>query len=493
MGIDSTLKRELREVLATLVRRPDRASFSTQDILDSFIFPVAVVDRHGKILTVNKSWMQPVWRTGLLDDVSPGPGADYLKTCRQAAKAGIVQADEALRIIRGVCDGSMRSSNQVDYPSPSPGEERWFSMTVTPLSGREGAVISIRDTTESRRIEAGLRESERLLQIANEVPAMIWMAAPDRRCIYFNKQWLEFTGRRLDQELDYGWMDGIHPDDMGTFQAVFEEAFERRHSFRLEHRLRCSNGTFRWVLNTGVPFLQANGEFTGFAGSCNDTTDRRATEETLIDLGGRLINAQEEERRRVARELHDNLSQKMALLAIEIEQLAQLPSHSAEEIDAGLRNLLDKVQELSSEIHRISYALHPWKLDRLGLAAAILSLCNEASNHQSLQVQCDFENIPDRLPRDVALCLYRVIQESLQNIIKHSGAYAATVDLRGSPSEIRLRITDEGVGFEPESAVRKPGLGLLSMRERLRIVGGTISIESQPLRGTRINVVVPLR
>jgi len=224
-----------------------------------------------------------------------------------------------------------------------------------------------------------------------------------------------------------------------------------------------------------------------------DITDGRVNEEALADLNGRLINAQEEERARIARELHDNLSQKMALLAIEIEQLAQLPSPSAGAVSARLRDLLDKVQELSSEIRRISHALHPYKLDRLGLAAATLSLCREVSSQQSLNVNCEFKNIPDSLPRDVALCLYRVIQESLQNIIKHSGAYAAGLELYGSPSEIRLRIADEGVGFEPELAVRKQGLGLLSMRERLRLVGGTISIESKPLRGTRIEVVVPLR
>ena len=366
-------------------------------------------------------------------------------------------------------------------------------MTFTPLAERGGAVITIKDISELRRIEASLQENERLRLISGNVPVMIWMAAADKRFVYFNRQWLDFTGRQLDQELDNGWMEGIHPDDQASFRKAFSEAIEKRRTFRLEYRLRSSNGEFRWVLNTGTPLFKANGEFAGFVGSCMDTTEQRVTEETLVDLSGRLINAQEEERNRLARELHDNLSQQMALLAIEIEQLTQLPSHPGDAVSAGLRDLLDKVQELSSEIHRMSYALHPSNLDRLGLAAATLSLCREASSHQSLQVQCAFENIPDSLPRDVALCLYRVIQESLQNIIKHSGACTATVELHGSPSEIRLRITDEGVGFEPESGGRKLGLGLLSMRERLRFVGGTISIDSRLLHGTQINVVVPLR
>jgi len=140
----------------------------------------------------------------------------------------------------------------------------------------------------------------------------------------------------------------------------------------------------------------------------------------------------------------------------------------------------------------MSYELHPSKLDRLGLAAATLSLCREISKQQSVRLDCNFQGVPDSLPRDVSLCLYRVIQESLQNIIKHSGACNASVDIFGSPSEIRLCIKDEGIGFNADSARQRGGLGLLSMRERLRLVGGTLAIESQPLRGTRIDVIVPL-
>jgi PAS domain S-box-containing protein len=333
---------------------------------------------------------------------------------------------------------------------------------------------------------------EKFLMIADKAPAMIWMAAADKRCIYFNQQWLDFTGRTLDEELGDCWIQGIRPDHKEKYLAAYEEAFEKRQRFKLEYPLRCADGGYRWVLNTGVPLFLENDEFAGLIGSCIDISDRRAAEEILVDLGGRLINAQEEERIRIARELHDDLSQKIALLSIEIEQLAQLAPESVPEVGGGLRDVLIRVQEISSEIHRMAYELHPAKLDRLGLAAATLSLCKEVSRQQSVHLECAFKNIPDSLPRNISLCLYRVIQESLQNIIKHSGACNATLELYGSPSKIRLLITDEGVGFDPESAGKKGGLGLLSMRERLRVVGGTISIESQPLRGTRIDVAVPL-
>jgi PAS domain S-box-containing protein len=322
---------------------------------------------------------------------------------------------------------------------------------------------------------------------------MIWMAGPDKRRIYCNNQWLDFTGRQLAQELENGWIEDIHPDHQGMFQSAFGEAFEKRESFKLEYKMRNADGEFRWVLNTGRPLFKDDSEFSGFIGSCIDISDRRENEEMLLDLGGRLIHAQEEERSRIARELHDNLSQNMALLSIEIEQLIQLSPQAPATVNGGLRKVLHKVQAISSEMHRMSYELHPSKLDRLGLAAATLSLCKEISSQQSLHVNCNFNNVPDSLPRDIALCIYRVVQESLQNIIKHSGACDAVVELHGSPHEIRLSVTDKGVGFNPESAEKKQGLGLLSIRERLRLVGGTMSIASQPLRGSRIDAVVPLK
>lgn len=250
-----------------------------------------------------------------------------------------------------------------------------------------------------------------------------------------------------------------------------------------------SPGGERLFFLTVNPLLSPEG---GAIITHTDISKRLAMVDTFKGLSGRLINAREEERSRIARELHDNLSQKMALLSIEIEQLAQLPPRSAMAVNTGLAKALDSVQDISSDIFRLSYASHPYKLDRLGLAAAALSLCKEFSRLQGLQVDCDFKNIPADLPPDIALCLYRVIQESLENIAKHSGACNAVLELCGSPSEIRLCIKDEGVGFEPESASRKQGMGLLSMGERLRLVGGTISIESQPLRGTRITVRIPL-
>jgi signal transduction histidine kinase len=208
-------------------------------------------------------------------------------------------------------------------------------------------------------------------------------------------------------------------------------------------------------------------------------------------LGSRLIAAQEEERKRIARELHDDLNQRLAVLSIELEQLSQSVGKSL-----GLRKRLHKMQlhtqEISSDLHRLSYRLHPSKLDHLGLAAAMKSLCDELSVSGKLRVHFHQSGVPADLPKDATLCLFRIAQETLRNCVKHSGAEFVQVVLTKTGHDLRLSISDNGCGFDTRSDLMDKGLGFISMHERLRLVGGEIKICSQPLRGTRIDVVVPL-
>ena len=232
MSTDFTPQRLLRKILGMRASASGKVSSLASVALDTLPVPVAVVDRRGKIISINKCWADPAWGAGMLGGISIGLGSNYLEMCDQAAAAGFLKADDALKGIRGVCDGSIPSF-ELDYPSPV--GARWFSMTVTPLLSREGgAVITQRDISDLKRTQASLRESEEKFQlIAGKVPVMIWMAGPDQRCIYFNDQWLDFTGRRLDQELKNGWVEGIHPDHRGLFQTVLREAFERKRNLRL--------------------------------------------------------------------------------------------------------------------------------------------------------------------------------------------------------------------------------------------------------------------
>jgi signal transduction histidine kinase len=232
--------------------------------------------------------------------------------------------------------------------------------------------------------------------------------------------------------------------------------------------------------------------------SIADMTERKRFEMALRDgqaelreLTGKLLQAQETERRRIARELHDDLNQSLALLAVELDMLSQKPPQSASQMTERVQGLSAQVRQLSSSVHELSHQLHPAKLEQLGLVTALTGLCKDLSHGRSLIIALKHRDVPEALPNDVALCLYRITQESLHNVIKHSGAQHAAVELSGYADSISLRIVDDGTGFDAASLHSNGGLGLVSMRERLRLVRGELTIDS-PSAGTRIEVRVPL-
>jgi PAS domain S-box-containing protein len=351
----------------------------------------------------------------------------------------------------------------------------------------------IRDVSERLLAEDVLRESEeRFRLVADTAPVLIWMAGTNKMCTYFNKGWLQFTGRSMEQELGERWLTGVHSDDLERCLDIYSRAFDGRVDFKMEYRLRRFDGEYRWIVDYGVPRFESNGTFCGYIGSCVDITDRKLTETSLRELGGRLIHAQEAERTRIARELHDDLSQGMALLAISLEQFNQSMPDLSPEAREELRKIGKIATDVSSDIHNLSHQLHPAKLDTLGLVASVKGFCREFSAQHKLPVQFVHHDIPGRIPKEVTLCLFRITQEALRNVVKHSGAAEAAVALSGSDGRIDLCISDSGAGFNPESAKGVAGLGLISMRERLRLVGGHLSIESEPSHGTRIRVSIPL-
>jgi signal transduction histidine kinase len=260
----------------------------------------------------------------------------------------------------------------------------------------------------------------------------------------------------------------------------------------MEYRLRRHDGEYRWIVDYGVPRFGSNGMFCGYIGSCVDITELKLSEMSLRELTGRLIHAQEEERSRIARELHDDISQRMALLQIGLEQFEQSISGPTSDDRKELHNLAQMASEVSSDLHNLSHQLHPARLDLQGLVAATAGFCRELSNQHELQITFHPHDVPDQIPTEVALCLFRIVQEGLRNVVKHSKALEAKVELSGNGGGIDLCISDSGAGFNPESAHRNGGLGLISMRERLRLIGGHLAVKSEPFHGTRIRVRVPL-
>ncbi len=218
----------------------------------------------------------------------------------------------------------------------------------------------------------------------------------------------------------------------------------------------------------------------------------RRNQKDIQDLAGKLLTAQEEERRRLARELHDDLTQRLAVLAIEAGKLEGQLESSGGGVPEKLRDMKEQMVKLAADVHTISRQLHPSILDDLGLVSAIESECTSFSEREGIRVKYESKNVPAVLPKDVALCIYRIIQESLRNIAKHAQTREAHVTLTGNDGGIHLSIKDTGIGFHPAQGRGKPGLGLASMEERVRLIQGDLSVQSRPGQGTVIEVRVPL-
>ena len=214
--------------------------------------------------------------------------------------------------------------------------------------------------------------------------------------------------------------------------------------------------------------------------------------ESQLQLSGLLIDAQEMERRRLASELHDDFSQRVALLALGLENASEALPDSSEASKRQLHELFDSASELGADLHTVSHRLHPSALESLGLAPGVDALCKEFSSRQDIRVDFSSEDIPHVVPPNVALCLFRIVQEGLQNLRKHSGASQAQVSLRKDGDRLRLSVCDEGKGFDTKEMRNKVGLGIPSMGERVRLLGGQFEIQSEPGKGTRIEVSVPL-
>ena len=287
-------------------------------------------------------------------------------------------------------------------------------------------------------------------------------------------------------------------DDIPKKQKALREAVKRA-GFKSHLSVPLKVGG-EFIGAVGITSMVSEREWSGevvqrfkFIGElfANAITRKRA-EEALQRLSGRLISAQEEERRRLARELHDDVSQRLAVIAIEAGKLEQQSNYTPEIIHGKLQGMKDQIVRLAGDIHRISRQLHPSILDDLGLVDAMESECQRFSDVEGIPVQFTSDRIPSGAAKEMSLCLYRVTQEGLRNIAKHSKTKKARVTLGCNKGKVLLRVEDSGVGFDPARARGKRGLGLPSMEERVRLIQGKLSIQSSPGRGTTIEIRVPL-
>ena len=248
------------------------------------------------------------------------------------------------------------------------------------------------------------------------------------------------------------------------------------------------DGLYRWWALTLAPRFAHDGSVDGCIGVCHDVTSRRHMQATLAELARKLIAAQETERSRIARELHDDLGQQVALLATQLDTLKPTSDRQRER---ELESARDSLHALARSLTNLSRQLHPGKIRLLGVARTLESLCREMGGENGVRIDFVTRRVPRELPEDCGVSLFRVAQEALRNAVKHSGATAIAVRLTATRSHLTLRITDNGKGFDPLTT-QASGIGLLTMRERVELVNGTLTVEPARPHGTTIRVVVPL-
>ena len=399
--------------------------------------------------------------------------------------------------MKKVSETGQRYSEEYRIVRPS-GEERIVVESGQPSYDAQHkpllVVGTLLDVTDMRLTEQALRESEeRFRTMADSAPMMMWMAGVDKLCTDFNRGWLTFTGRSIQEEVGNGWASGVHSDDLQRCLKVYNDAFDARLPFTVEYRLRRFDGQHHWITDSGSPRFLSDGTFAGYIGCCLDIHDRKEMERSRFELYRRLMGAQEAERSRIARELHDGIGQEIALLSIQMQRAASPNGAESGSQRSGMQQLSKKLADIGVHVSHLSHKLHSSELEYLGLAVAITKLCREFSEEYPIRISCACRNIPKDLNHEIGLTFLRIVQESLHNIAKHSRAKSVQVEVEvvGTAEELSLSVQDDGTGFNFHQKT-SAGLGLISMQERMYLIGGAFTIDSAIGVGTTVRAQAPL-
>ncbi len=346
------------------------------------------------------------------------------------------------------------------------------------------------DVTDRKQAERALRDSEERLRLAvssGRMYAFEWRPAD-----HIEKRSSESFGVLGVQIGEEELGDRVHPEDRELYKHKADGVTAAHPKYKVIFRFPHSDGTVSWLEESGHAFFDEHGTMQRVVGMVSDITEIREQERVLRELSGRLITSQEEERRRVARELHDNIGQELALLCVQAERVDSGVSESEHTANSEVHELYKHIKEIALKVSNLSHRLHSSELEFLGLQIAVEGLCRDFGRQYGIDVDCDIKRVPRKIEGGVALCFYRVVQEALQNIAKHS--HASQVDLRlcRDDETLSLSIRDNGVGFAIKKGELGSGLGLVSMGERVNLAGGHLEIRSGQGKGTEIRVTVAL-
>ena len=406
-----------------------------------------------------------------------------------ASVSAMVHPDDKVRLEDALAKLSIENPTlQITYRVIRPdGTVIWVERSSRAYFNAQGKVKRIVgmivDVTERIKAESKLREYERAVEGSEE---MIAVVDREYRYLIANRQFLKMrkmtgeqaVGRFAHEVLNEGAFEA-------AVKAKLDESFQGK-VVRYEMKYTYPELGERDLLVSYFPIEGPSG-IDRVACILQDITDRKQMEEALSRMNQKLIESEEQERARIARELHDDINQRLALLALQLAQLQENPS----EVRSRLRELRKATTEIANDVQALSHELHSSKLEVLGVVAGIRSWCMEFGERQRMEI--NFKNdVCSALPLDIGLCLLRVLQEALHNAIKHSGVKRFEVQVVEHSDEVHLIVSDSGRGFDIEAARRGRGLGLTSMQERVRLVNGTIAIDSAPMVGTTVHVRVPL-
>jgi PAS domain S-box-containing protein len=374
------------------------------------------------------------------------------------------------------------------------GQHRWFLIRAMPLRDDQGNLVKWYGV--SIDIDDRKRAESQSWTLLDAIPQQIWSGPSDGTLDYCNERWRSYMGLGLEELQGHGWQSMLHPDDRERVLRAWYESVKRGTPYEQEERHRGVDGTYRWFLARGLPFRDAEGRIVRWYGTNTDVEDRKQAEEELRRLSGQLLRLQDEERQRIARDLHDSTGQDLVALATTLSLLhTSMPSSTRK-----LRKLASQCKALADQcirdVRTLSYLLHPPMLDEAGLEDAIRHYAGGFTERTGIEVELEISPHLGRMKPHVELALFRVVQESLTNIQRHSGSPQAKIQIERDPGKITLEISDKGSGISRSLRKRNGkmslglGVGIPSMRERVTLLGGKLDMASSS-SGTTVRVTIP--
>ena len=381
------------------------------------------------------------------------------------------------------------------------GSSTWVEQSTRIIRDAHGNVREyrnvVRDVSERvhARDELGLRE-RRFRALIEESSDVVALVDRDGIFTYVSPSVVKVLGYSPDEMIGMNAIELVHPLDLDSIRQLFEDLLgDSSKTASSEIRYREKNGSYRWIEGIGKNLID-DPSVGAIVVNCRDITDRKVADEMLRELPIRIINAQESERRRVARDLHDSVNQILSSVKFRMESIEERTQRRDKALKDVVASAKDSLEKAMHEVRRISQNLRPSELDDLGVVPAVRSMCEEFAEVTKIDVDLKFVRFPKELSPEIEVTMYRIIQEALSNVAKHSAATRMVIRCEGDHSRVKLLIKDNGKGADGHDLTGSPskssGMGMLNMKERAAFVGGTVSVHSTPKKGMEISVLLPL-